>query len=101
MLSNLFIGIGIILGTGLFLVSTVGLLRLPDVYTRLHALTKANNLGLGLIILSLAGYSGDLLVTLKLLVIWGLVLCANALSCHLIARFTAQQDITLWQRDLE
>lgn len=101
MLSHLFISIGILLGTGLFVVGTVGLLRLPDVYTRLHALTKAHNLGLGLIILSLAGYSGDLLVTLKLLVIWGLVLWANAISCHLIARATAQQDITLWQRDLE
>ena len=40
-------------GAGFFLAGTVGLLRFPDVYTRLHALTKADNVGLGLIIAGL------------------------------------------------
>lgn len=41
----------IVLGCFFYLAGTVGLLRLPDVFTRLHALTKADNLGLGLIVL--------------------------------------------------
>ncbi len=36
-----------------FLAGTVGLLRFPDVYTRLHALTKVDNLGLGFVVLAL------------------------------------------------
>ena len=39
----------LILGGIFFLAGTVGLLRFPDVYTRLHALTKADNVGLGFI----------------------------------------------------
>ena len=42
-----------IAGAGFFVAGTAGLLRFPDVYTRLHALTKADNLGLGLMALGL------------------------------------------------
>ncbi|NIM31017.1 MAG: cation:proton antiporter, partial [Pseudomonas stutzeri] len=42
------------LGTAFFLAGTLGMLRFPDVYTRLHALTKADNLGLGFIASGLA-----------------------------------------------
>lgn len=101
MLSQVLISLGIILGTGLFLVGTIGLLHLPDTYTRIHALLKTHHLGVGLIILSLAGYAGDLLITLELLVIWGFIVCGNVLSSHFILRSLAQHDVTLWRRDLE
>jgi multicomponent Na+:H+ antiporter subunit G len=52
----------------------------------LHALTKADNLGLGLLVGGLALYGQDLLVTLKLLLVWVAVLAASATSSHLIAR---------------
>ncbi|MBS3743789.1 MAG: monovalent cation/H(+) antiporter subunit G [Wenzhouxiangellaceae bacterium] len=65
---------------------TVGMLRLPDVYCRLHALTKADNLGLLLICLSLALLAGRLRITLLLLLIWLLALLASTVSAHLIAR---------------
>ena len=42
-----------IAGALFFLAGTLGLLRFPDVFTRLHALTKADNLGLGLIVTGL------------------------------------------------
>lgn len=69
-----------------FLSGTVGLLRLPDLFTRLHALTKADNLGLGFAVAGLALRSGSVAVALKLLVIWLLALLASATSCHLVAR---------------
>ena len=75
------------LGTGFFVAGTVGLLRFPDVFTRLHALTKADNLGLGLICLGLALQAETLPAALKLLLVWLLALLASALSCHLIARY--------------
>lgn len=73
-------------GCFFFLGGTVGLLRFPDVFTRLHALTKADNLGLGLIVTALMLHADDWFVRLKLLLIWGLVLGATATTCHLIAR---------------
>jgi multicomponent Na+:H+ antiporter subunit G len=73
-------------GAFFFLAGTVGLLRFPDVFSRLHALTKADNLGLGLIVLGLALHSVSWLVALKLVITWLLVLGATATTCHLIAR---------------
>jgi len=72
-------------GAVFFLAGTVGLLRLPDTFCRLHALTKADNLGLGFIVLGLALDSGSWAVSGKLLLIWLLALLAGTSACYLIA----------------
>lgn len=73
-------------GALFFLAGTVGLLRFPDVYTRLHALTKADNVGLGLMVTGLALQAESLSVVGKLVLIWVLVLLAGASVAYLIAR---------------
>ncbi|MDZ7803917.1 monovalent cation/H(+) antiporter subunit G [Thiohalophilus sp.] len=88
----------LISGGFFFLAGTVGLLRFPDVYTRLHALTKADNVGLGFVMAGLAIQSGSWLVAGKLFLIWLLVLLAGASVAHLIARRALQRGITPWQR---
>ena len=65
-------------GLFFFLAGTVGLLRFPDPLSRLHALTKADNLGLGLIVLGLLPRSDSLLAALMLVAIWALVQLAGA-----------------------
>lgn len=76
----------IVLGLVFFVAGSVGLLRLPDLFSRLHALTKADNLGLGLIATGVALLAGDVLIALKLLAVWLLVLLASAASAHLVAQ---------------
>ena len=76
----------VVSGALFFIAGTVGLLRLPDIYTRLHALTKADNLGLGLLAAGLALLDAGLLNAVKLLLIWLLVLAASAVSAHLIGQ---------------
>ncbi|MFT5188205.1 MAG: multicomponent Na+:H+ antiporter subunit G [Verrucomicrobiales bacterium] len=73
-------------GAAFFIAGTVGLLRFPDVYSRLHALTKCDNLGLGFIALGLAIQSPSWIIALKIIGIWILVLVASATAAHLIAR---------------
>jgi len=74
-------GIGV-----LFMITgTVGLLRFPDVHSRLHALTKTDNLGLGLIVVALlphAGFWG----MLKLIAVWLLAVVGAATVTQLVAR---------------
>ena len=82
----------ILAGVFFYLAGSIGLLRLPDLYSRLHALTKADNLGLGLLIAGLALHSQDLFMMLKLLLIWLAVLAASATSAHLIARQARRQE---------
>ena len=82
----------IVAGLGFFLAGSIGLLRLPELYARLHALTKADNLGLGLLTAGLVLQSPDLLYALKLLLIWLAVLAASATSAHLIARQARRRE---------
>ncbi len=89
---NILSSILILAGVFFYLAGSIGLLRLPDLYSRLHALTKADNLGLGLLMAGLALHSQDLFVMLKLLLIWLAVLAASATSAHLIARQARRQE---------
>ena len=73
-------------GAFFFLAGTVGLLRFPDTMTRLHALTKADNLGLGLIVLGLIPQFDSGVAAVKLIVVWLLVLIASAVVSQLVAR---------------
>lgn len=88
LLSSTLIGAGVLF----FLAGSIGLLRLPDLYSRLHALTKADNLGLGLMVVGLALRAPSLAGALKLLLIWLLVLAGSAASAHLIARHARRQE---------
>ncbi|TVQ98896.1 MAG: monovalent cation/H(+) antiporter subunit G [Desulfovibrionales bacterium] len=87
-----------VVGVLFFLAGTLGLLRFPDIYTRIHALTKADNLGLGLICLGAAVQSGSLMTALKLLLIWILVLVAAATGASLIAQTAHGRGIPPWTR---
>jgi multicomponent Na+:H+ antiporter subunit G len=73
-------------GAFFFLAGSVGLLRFSDALTRLHALTKADNLGLGLIVLGLLPRVDGVLAGVKLVAIWLLALLASAAASQLIAR---------------
>jgi len=77
-------------GAFFFLAGTVGLLRFPDTLCRLHALTKADNLGLGFIALSVALQSGSLAVAGKLFTIWLLAMLAGTTNCYLMGRMTVR-----------
>ena len=85
-LLDLFSIAAISVGAFFFLAGTVGLLRFPDSLTRLHALTKADNLGLGLVALGLLPRAESALSALKLIVIWALVLLSGASTSQLIGR---------------
>ncbi len=73
-------------GAFFFFAGTIGLLRFPNSLTRLHALTKADNLGLGLVVLGLLPRAESLLDALRLVAIWALVQLSGAATAQLIGR---------------
>ena len=79
-------------GAFFFLAGTVGLLRFPDTLTRLHALSKADSLGLGLVVLGLLPQADDVLTALKLLAVWGLALLSGATVTQLMATTALLRD---------
>ena len=86
----------LIAGAGFFFAGTVDMLRFPDFFSRLHALTKADNVGLGLTVLGLALRAESVPAVGKLLIIWLLVLLAGATASHLIARSGLRRGIKPW-----
>ncbi|VFU07685.1 monovalent cation/H(+) antiporter subunit G [Methylocella tundrae] len=83
---DIFSTVAICAGAFFFFAGAIGLLRFPDALSRLHALTKADNLGLGLVVLGLLPRADNLLGALKLIAIWALVQLAGATTAQLIAR---------------
>ena len=87
-LSLALIGVGVLF----FLAGSVGLLRLPDLLSRLHALTKADNVGLGCVVLGLMLQAGSLSEVLRLALVWLLVMLAGSLACYLVAHSAVSAD---------
>lgn len=80
-------------GAVFYLAGTVGLLRFPDAFTRLHALTKADNLGLALVVIGLLPQVDGLLTALKLVLVWLLVILSGSAVSQLIARSARRRDV--------
>lgn len=74
-------------------VGTLGLLRLGDLHSRIHALTKADTLGLGLIVLALLPHAGSVGAATKMLLVWALALVSAATIAHLLARDVQPQGL--------
>lgn len=86
----------LMLGGFFFLAGTLGLLRFPDVYSRLHALTKADNVGLGLVVAGLSLQSGSPAAAGKMVLVWVLVLLASSSVAHLVARDSLRRGEKPW-----
>jgi multicomponent Na+:H+ antiporter subunit G len=87
----------LLVGGFFYFAGTVGLMRFPDVYTRLHALAKADNLGLGCVLAGLALQADSLAAALKLLLIWPLALAASAAVSYTIARRADALGLAPWR----
>jgi multicomponent Na+:H+ antiporter subunit G len=99
MMADVLAAIALVIGALFFAAGTVALLRFPDIFTRLHALTKADNLGLGFVVLGLAIVAESWPARVKLLLIWLLVLLATATAGHIMARFALHRGVQPWERE--
>lgn len=84
--ADVFTLLAVSIGVFFFFAGTVGLLRFPDVFTRLHALTKADNLGLGFVVLGLLPRAEGVAAAMKLVAVWLLAMLAAATVAQLVAR---------------
>lgn len=93
----------VLLGSGLafFAAGSLGLLRFPDTASRLHALTKADNLGLGLVALAAAIYGGSLELAVKIALVWLFAVIAAGTTSQLLARRARLDETRPDQPDLD
>lgn len=85
------------LGASMTLLAGVGVLRLPDLFTRMHAITKAGTLGIGLSLLAVALYYFDLGISTRALAAIAFVLLTAPVGSHLMGRAAYLADYPLWE----
>ena len=83
-------------GAAFALLAAVGVLRLPDVFTRMQASTKASTLGLGCLLIGAALQLGDLASLIRVASIGAFILLTTSVSAHVIARASYLADVPLW-----
>lgn len=84
-------------GAGFALLAAVGLLRMPDVFTRMQASTKASTLGLGCLLIGAALQLGDFASFIRVISIGAFILLTTPVAAHVIARAAYLADIPLWE----
>ncbi len=87
----------LILGGALCFLAALGVLRMPDVYIRMHSSTKAGTLGVLLVVLSLVFVGADAGVVSKGLAVFAFLLLTAPIGAHLISRAAYRSGLEPWQ----
>ncbi|MFC5271890.1 monovalent cation/H(+) antiporter subunit G [Adhaeribacter terreus] len=88
----------ILAGSGFMLIASIGLLRLPDFYIRMSAITKGGTLGLGLILTGMAVYFNQPDMLLKVVVIICFSFITAPVAGHVITRTAVHLKIPFWKK---
>ena len=86
-----------LVGSAFALLAAVGVLRMPDVFTRMQASTKASTLGLGCLLIGAAVQMGDFGTLIRVASIGAFVLLTTPVAGHVIARASYFADVPLWK----
>ena len=84
-------------GAAFALLAAVGVLRMPDVFTRMQASTKASTLGLGCLLVGAALQMGDIASFIRVASIGAFVLLTTPVAGHVIARASYVAEVPLWE----
>lgn len=85
----------VLLGAGLTFVAALGLFRLPDLYTRMHAASKAGTAGSGVLLLAVAIQSGEADTWIKCLLAIVFFFLTAPVAAHLLAKAAVRRGQTL------
>ncbi len=86
-----------LVGSAFALLASLGLVRMPDVFTRMQASTKASTLGLGCLLIGAALQLGDLGSVIRVVSIGAFVFMTTPVAGHVIARASYLADVPLWR----
>lgn len=92
-------GILIALGCFFIFVASVGIVRFPDFYSRMHPAGKSDTLGQMLVLTGLMVYEGLSLVSLKLLIIIIFIFIVNPTAAHALAKAAYVSDVKPWKKE--
>ncbi|ODN67289.1 MULTISPECIES: monovalent cation/H(+) antiporter subunit G [Methylophaga] len=96
-MTDLFVGFFLIFGAALMLLAAIGIIRLPDLPTRMHATTKSGALGTSLIMIGVAVYFADITVVTRVIAIIAFIILTAPVAAHVIGRAGYFVGVPLWE----
>lgn len=99
MILNLLVMVFLLAGAFFFITATLGLLRFPDLFTRLHATGKGDTLGATLILMGLVIYAGLTPESIKILIMLIFILLTSPVATHAISRAVYVSGIKPWVKE--
>jgi len=89
-----------IIGGAFLLLAAIGIIRMPDLYSRVQAATKAATLGVGCIILALVIHFADLAITVRALLVIAFLFLTQPVAAHMIGRAAYFVGVPLWENTI-
>lgn len=96
-MTNIIVSFLLIIGSLLMLLAAVGIVRMPDLYTRMHAATKSSTLGAGSMYLAVALFYGELAIVTRAILVIAFLFLTIPVSAHMIARAAYFVGEPLWR----
>ena len=87
----------LVVGATFVLLAAVGVVRMPDVFTRMQAATKASSLGVICLLIGVAVFFGQLDVTVRAVLIVGFIFLTAPVSAHMVVRAAYASGVPLWE----
>lgn len=96
MIREILVSVFLLLGGILTLIAAAGVLRMPDVFTRMHAATKAGTVAVSAITIGMMIRFGNVTVTSRGLLVIAFFLLTAPVAAHMIARAAYRSGVSLW-----
>ncbi len=100
MIADILTAVLLLAGSAFFLVAAIGIVRLPDLYMRMHAAAKASAFGAVLLLLGVAVHFGDGWTLFEVIVIVLFIFITNPVAAHLIGRAGYRMRVPMWKETL-
>jgi len=95
-MSDVIVSVLILLGSAMTASAGIGIVRLPDVFTRMHAATKVGTLGSGLILAGAAVHFADPAIVLRCVLVVVFLLLTAPIGAHMIGRAALRLGLPIW-----
>jgi multicomponent Na+:H+ antiporter subunit G len=94
------VGALLVIGSFLMFLTGLGLVRMPDIFTRMHAATKSSSLGVALLLLAAALVFGETMVVTKALVTIAFIFLTAPVAGSLLGRAAYARKTPLWEHSV-
>lgn len=97
MILTILVGLLVIFGSAFMCLAGIGIVRMPDLFTRMHASTKGASLGVAMLLLAAVFFFQDLTVGAKAFITTAFIFLTAPVAAHMLGRAAYAKNVSLWK----